>query len=207
MNAFYADDAGGGLSLRSALASSFSSQEQYVQELAKLGIEPGDQITFVTLGRDSQVVASFQPEGSEDIERDYFQFVRYCRIVFRSTLPENFEGGLLAGSAINPALIESSEGSLPTVAVETGTAGALSLLTTWPTEYPDGTRGVMLYGVIRTKLLPSKYAYSTCFMQFNVGFFDENDAYPTYMSYMDAVGEINVGEELYLRHAIAAPFV
>lgn len=208
LNSFTAGDAGGALSLSSALETAFSSQAQYASELAKLGIEPGDQLTFVTLGRDSQVVASFQPEGSEDVEKDYFQFVRYCRIVFKSELPENFEGGLLAGSAFNPALIESSEGVLPVVSVVTGTGGALSLSATWPGEYPDGTRGVMLFGVIRSKLLADKkFAYSTCYMQFNVGFFDDNDAYPTYMSYMDAVGKINVGEALYLRHAVAAPFV
>lgn len=209
LNAFSAADAGGAISLSSALTTAFSSQAQYAAELAKLGIEPGDQLTFVTLGVDNtQAVASFQPEGSEDVEKDYFQFVRYCRIVFKSELPENFEGGLLVGSAINPALVESSEGSLPVFSVETSAGGDISLSATWPSEYPDGTRGVMLFGVVRTKLLSDKkFAYSTCYMQFNVGFLDENDAYPTYMSYMDAVGEINVGDQLYLRHAIAAPFV
>lgn len=208
LNSFYAQDAGGGLILKSALAETITSQTEYVAELDKLGIEPGDQLTFVTLGHDDQVVASFRPEGSEDIERDYFQFVRYSRVVFKSELPAGFTGGLLSGSAFNPAIVEESEGSLPSCEVVTTQAtGEISLATTWPSEYPDGTRGVMLFGVIRTKLLSSKYAYSNCYMQFNVGFFDENDAYPTYMSYMDAVGEINVGDELYLRHAVAAPFV
>ena len=207
LNSFYADDAGGGLNLRAALSQSFSTQSDYVAELAKMGIEPGDQLTFVMLGHDDQVVASFQPEGSPDIEKDYFQFVRYCRVVFKSTLPEGFSGGILSGSAFNPAIIEESEGTLPSCEVVTAeTTGNVSLVTTWPQEFPDGTRGVMLYGIIRTKLQTDKYAYSTCFMQFNVGFLDENDAYPTYMSYMDAVGEINVGEQLYLRHAVAAPF-
>lgn len=205
LNSFAALENGGFLRIASALGN-ITSQTEYAAELAKLGIEPGDQLTFVAQGVDlSAKVATFTDLSGRTVD-NYAQTVKYCRVVFVPTLPENFSGTLIADGAFNPALIERTEGVLP--AVTEGTVGTLGLglSLTWASEFDGETTGVMLFGVIRSKLDGSQYRYSSCFMQANATFFDFNNASDVYPSYMDGAGAINVGDNLYLRNAVAAPF-
>lgn len=195
-----------GIALRSALAASFTTQIGYALELAKLGIEPGDQLTFVVFGRNpDNPVASFNIDGN--VETDFADNVQFCRIVFKAVLPVDFSGGLIVDGAINPALIEESAGALPAISTRSATTTAPAYLVA---DFSD----VMAYGYEMTlaaavrsqKLITGEFAYSTAKLVRDNSTFDDNDADPTYYSYMDNVGEINVGDELYLKHAVATPF-
>lgn len=206
LNSFAALDNGGFLRLSSALGT-ITTQTEYAAELAKLGIEPGDQLTFVAHGIDlSAKVATFTDLSGRTTD-NFMQWVNYCRVVFVPTLPDNFSGSLIADGGFNPALIERTEGLLP--AVVEGTVGTLGngLSLTWESEFDGENTGVILFGIIRSKLIDANYRYSSCFMQANATFFDVNNASDVYPSYMDGAGTINVGENLYLRNAVAAPFV
>lgn len=205
MNSHAALEQGGFVRLASALGT-ITTQADYIAELAKLGVEPGDQLTFVAHGIDMRAKVATFTDLSGNTTDNYLQWVSYCRVVFVPTLPENFSGSLVADGAFNPALIERTEGVLP--AVTEGTVGTLGLglSLTWPSEFDGENTGVMLFGVIRSKLVGAQYRYSSCFMEANNGFFDWNEAKEVYPSYMDGAGTINVGEVLYLRNAVAAPF-
>ena len=182
------------LVLSSALGT-ITDAASYAAELAKLGLVPGDQLTFVTLSRNINV-----PVASFDNEQDFAQMARFCRVVFVSELPSDWTtGSLIVNGAINPALIEESLGLLPTVSVaET----EMSFVFTLETGYE-----IYLGTIIRSqKQENGKYYYSSAALVGSSSVFDENDAYPTYLSYMDGASVINVGDEKYLRHAVAAPF-
>lgn len=188
------------MQLSSALSESISTQAEYITELRKLGIQPGDQLTFVVLAVDNtKVVASFD-YGSETPETDFAQIVRFSRVVFAPELPENFSGALIVNAEINPALVAESLGQLPS-------------LTTSGTTLSFGFQGGLEAGyrtylgtIIRSQRDGNKFRYSSAALLGDNDALDENDAYPTYLSYMDGASSVNVGDELYLRHAEAAPF-
>lgn len=204
MNSYTCDDNHLMLQLSSALSQSITTQDAYVAELRKLGIAPGDQLTFVTLSESDQIVASFTNNGVT--YNDYAQVVRFCRVVFKSELPESFSGGLLSGTDFNSALIEESQGVLPNVAAGTTSGGANILTCDFTDVMEDGFSGKQI-GLIRSQKQDNgKFKYSTAYMKDSATNFDSNDAAETYPSYMDGVGEIHVGDTLYLRHAVAAPF-
>lgn len=204
MNGYSADENELTLQLSSALGQSIESQDDYVAELRKLGIAPGDQLTFVLLAESDQVVASFT--NNNVTENDYAQIVRFSRVVFKSELPDDFSGALLSGTAINSALVEESYGQLPSFAASTTAGGANILTADFTALMEDGFSGKQI-GLIRSQKQDNgKFKYSTAYMKDGETNFDSNDAAGTYPSYMDGVGEINVGDTLYLRHAVAAPF-
>lgn len=204
MNGYSTDDTALTLQLSSALSQSITTQDAYVAELRKLGIAPGDQLTFVTLNESDQIVASFTNNGVT--YNDYAQIVRFCRVVFKSELPEDFSGALLSGTAINSALIEESYGQLPSFNTSVSAGGANVLNADFTGVLEDGFTCKQI-GLIRSQKQDNgKFKYSTAYMKDGETNFDSNDAAETYPSYMDGVGEIHVGDTLYLRHAVAAPF-
>lgn len=204
MNGYVVEDGAMKIVLASALSQSIAGQPGYVAELRKLGIMPGDQLTFVCLEQSSQVVASFTKD--DFTVNNYAQLVRFCRVVFKSELPEDFSGGLLSGTMINPALIEESQGFLPAFAAGTTSGGGAALVATFDNVLDTGYQ-VEALGLIRSqKQLDGKFKYSTGYMDDANPESGYNNARSVYQSYMANVGEINVGEELYLRHAVAAPF-
>lgn len=204
MNGYIADEEVLQLQLASALSQSIATQDAYVAELRKLGIAPGDQLTFVFLAESNQVVASFTNNGVT--QNDYAQIVRFCRVVFKSELPDDFSGGLLDGTAINSALVEESYGQLPAFGASTTAGGDNVLRADFTAVLDDGFSGKQI-GLIRSQKQDNgKFKYSTAYMKDSAENFDTNDARETYPSYMDGVGEIHVGDTLYLRHAVAAPF-
>lgn len=194
------------IALTDALSSAnITTQEGYEAELAKLGIEPGDQLTFITqLVNLDEAVASAD-YGDGNTYENFAQQVRFCRVVFKPQLPDSFSGTLLSGTAINPALIQESYGTLPAFSGTTGTGGAHLLSCSFADILPQDY-DVQTAGVIRSKFVEG-YKYSTCFMLADYSLLDVNDADSVYPSYMDGVASISVGETLYLKHAVAAPFV
>lgn len=204
MNGYSVEDGDLQIVLASALSQSIADQAGYEAELRKLGIAPGDQLTFVCLEQSSQVVASFTKD--DYTANNYAQLVRFCRVVFKAELPSDFSGALLSGTAINPALIEESQGILPAFTASTTTGGANVLVAAFDNVLEPDFQ-VEGLGVIRSqKQLNGTYKYSTGYMKDANPESGYNNAGSVYPSYMNGVGEINVGETLYLRHAVAAPF-
>lgn len=185
------------LSLSAALAQSFSTQAAYVAELAKLGIEPGDQLTFVYIAENlSQPVATF---GNET---DFAGIARYARVTFVSELPEDFNGALITlvngVSQFNPLLVAKAEGNWP------DTAGNGQLLNLAPI-LPSGFT-MLAATIVRSQLQTNgKTWYNSAKFVKDSNNFDENDASGTYPSYMDNAEGIDVGSPLYLKNAIVSP--
>lgn len=202
MNAVTADDKALILSLSAALSSTaFTTQDAYAAELAKLGIMPGDQLTFVLSAQSGEIVATVS-DGDSIIAQNNAQLVRYCRVTFVPELPDEFSGTLLSGTAFNPALIKASEGVLPSLTAAEGyiTCSFASVL---------GDFNILQGGVIRSQKDEStgKFYYSRCNLVANAAELDDNDALGVYRSYMDGQVSVNVGANLYLRNAVASPFV
>lgn len=183
--------------------TAFTTQEQYIAELRKMSLQPGDQLTFVIQSINPDLtVATFEMDGHTTA--NFAERVQFCRVVFVPELPENFSGTIIENGAFNSALIQESEGTLPSVAA----AG------TDPEAFLDFGFGSALdvdyqiesAGIIRSqKQLNGSYKYSNTYMK-DFGALDDNNADIAFMSYMDGVGEVNVGDVLYLQHAVAAPF-
>lgn len=183
------------LPLTSAFAA-ISTQEQYVAELAKMGIEPGDQLTFVCYARAAgTIVAEF------DTIDNYADIYRYARVTFKTELPENFSGSIVDGKGgFNTAVVESTEGVLPTINVD-GTS-----LHIFFNQLPKGY--AMIAGtIVRSKKNVAGVTYynNASFVTSN-DLWDYNEALNVYPSYMDTEEAINVGDTLYLKNAEAAPF-
>lgn len=186
-----------------ALAQSIATQEDYVRELKKLSLQPGDQLTLVvqSINMDN-VVATFTMDGVNNA--NYAERVRFCRVVFVSELPENFSGALLTGSQFNPALIQESQGDIPSVGELTSGGNFLEFDCG---DILDGAESVEMAGFIRSqKQLDGKFKYSNSYLKMSSSVLDDNNAPDIFPSYMNGVGEINVGDVLYLQHAVASPF-
>lgn len=183
--------------LTSALAQSITSQADYVAELAKLGIEPGDQLTFAYIAQNyNQPVASF---GNET---DHASIARYARVTFVSELPENFTGALLVNNAFNPALIAKAEGTFPIV---TESSADNNNMLTFDAVLPDNF-ATLAATIVRSQLQTNgKTWYNSAKFVADSTNFDENDASGTYPSYMDNAEGIDVGSPLYLKNAIVSP--
>lgn len=181
------------LSISSALAESFTTQSAYVAELAKLGLEPGDQLTFIYIAQDfNDPVATFGQEN------DVACIARYARITFVSELPANFSGALVVEEAFNPALIAKAEGTFAEVSNAGNTID-------FDANKPDNFT-VVAATLVRSQLQPSgKTYYNNAKFIADSNNFEENDAIDTYPSYMDDAEGIEVGSPLYLKNAIVSP--
>lgn len=187
-----------GLRMAGGSIATITDQAGYIAELAKLGIEPGDQLTFVVYANNTDVVvAEF---GSY---KDFADLYRYSRVTFKAELPEGFSGTIFVDGTINPALIESQEGALPSFESDNaGTATNISFGDVLPSGYyfVAGT-------IVRSqKNLAGVTYYNNASFVTTTDSFDENEAEYDYPSYMDGAEGINVGDTLYLKNAEAAPF-
>lgn len=181
------------LQLKSTLAQAITSQSEYEAELNKLGLEPGDQLTWVCIQENLQI-----PVASFDTITNYAQRVRYARVVFKPTLPENFSGSLIDSTtgSFNANLVERTEGVFAEI-VDPDT-GALTF------EANDGDWLSVQAGLIRSKIdANGKWRYSTCDLVTSRDDFDENNALGVYPSYGNNVEGIDLGDNLYLRNAVA----
>lgn len=183
--------------LGNAFVATITSQEQYAAALAELGIEPGDQLTFVCYaGNASVIVAEF---GSETNIADAY---RYARVTFKTELPDGFSGTLIDSGAINAALIEKKEGVLPAI-----TYADNAIFVNFSGALPAG------YNFIAGTIVRSQKNAAGVTYYNNASFvtiedaWDENNAAAVYPSYMDNADAVNVGDTLYLKNAEVAPFV
>lgn len=177
------------------------NQEEYVDALAAIGLAPGDQLTLVLHGSDaSRPVASFV-YGDGMVENDYQDFVRFARITFATELPS--EGAALLvrvaeGSTqyrFNADLITEQQGTFPEVDSSfVSGVNYLEMLSALGSQF-------VAAGLIRSQKVDNKWKYSSSVMLCNSGALDSNNAYPTYLSYMDGASQVEVGSTLYLRHA------
>lgn len=179
-----------------SVTGTITTQEQYAAALAELGIEPGDQLTFVCYaGNADVIVAEF---GNE---HNFADMYRYARVTFKTELPDGFSGTLINGGAFNAALIDSQEGTLPTF-----TYADDVVFIDFSNALPDGY-AFMAGTIVRSQKSASGVTYYN-----NASFvttsdaWDENMAEWVYPSYMDSANAVNVGDTLYLKNAEAAPF-
>ena len=182
--------------LGAAFVATITTQEQYTAALAELGIEPGDQLTFVCYaGNVNVTVAEF---GSE---RNIADLYRYARVTFKAELPEDFSGTLINNNAINAALIDSQEGALPAI-----TYADNAIFVNFEGALPAG------YTFIAGTIVRSKKNAAGVTYYNNASFvtiedaWDVNNAEEVYPSYMDSAEAVNVGDTLYLKNAEVAPF-
>lgn len=189
---------GAKLSLSETLsAANITTQAGYEAELAKLGLQAGDQMTFVYIAQNlNSPVASF---GNET---DFASIARYARVTFVSEIPADFAGKLLVGDSFNPALIAKSEGQFPDIEAVTVEGAPYIMFTAFP---PSGF-DIMAATIVRSQLQTNgKTWYNSAKFVANPDKFDENDAIGTYPSYMDNAEGIDVGSPLYLKNAIVSP--
>ena len=185
------------LSLADGLNQTITSQAEYEAELAKLGIQPGDQLTFVYIAENlSQPVATF---GNET---DFAGIARYARVTFVSELPKNFSGSLIVTESnvqrFNPALIAKQEGKFPELVAD---GSDLEFSPTLPEGFT-----MLAATIVRSQLQTNgKTWYNSAKFIKDAESFDENDASGTYPSYMDNAEGIDVGSPLYLKNAIVSP--
>lgn len=185
------------LSLTAALAESITTQAAYAIELAKLGIEPGDQLTFAYIAQNyTQPVASF------GTEQNHAGIARYARVTFVSEIPAEFNGSLIVAdgprTVFNPALIAKSEGSFPGL-VDGGTS--LEFEPVMPAGFT-----LMAATLVRSQLQTNgKTWYNSAKFVVDGSAFDWNNAPQVYPSYMDNAEGIEVGSPLYLKNAIVSP--
>lgn len=189
---------GEGLQIAGGTDATFTDQAGYINALATLGIEPGDQLTFVCYaGNPNVIVAEF---GSLS---NYADMYRYSRVTFVTELPENFSGALIVNGTFNPALIAKQEGVMPAIALDNaGTAIDVTFGNALPAGY-----SFLAGTIVRSKKIESGVTYynNASFVTISDAW-DENNAAGVYPSYMDSADIINVGDTLYLKNAEAAPF-
>lgn len=175
------------------LAENITTQAQYKAALNSLGLDPGDQLTFVCIQENVNI-----PVASFDTITNYAQRVKYARVVFKPTLPENFNGVLATSAGFNSLLIERTEGEFPAIS----DAGSESLTF----NATEGNWLAVQGGFIRSKIdANGKWRYSTCDLVSSRDDFDENNAIGVYPSYGNNVEGIDLGDNLYLRNAVATP--
>lgn len=183
--------------LGDAFVATITTQAQYAAALAELGIEPGDQLTFVCYAANGNViVAEF---GNEANIADLY---RYARVTFKAELPEGFSGTLIDSGAINAALIEKQEGVLPAI-----TYADNAIFVNFSGALPAGYNFIAGTIVRSQKNAAGVTYYNNANFVTTVDAWDENLAEGVYPSYMDNADAVNVGDTLYLKNAEAAPFM
>lgn len=183
------------IALSAQIADTITTQQQYVDALAAMGLEPGDQLTYVCIQENTSI-----PVASFGTITNYAQRVRFARVVFVPEIPAGFSGSLRAtgGGGFNPALVERTEGVFPVID-EIGES-YISFIDT------DGGWGAVQAGFIRSQIdVNGKWRYSTCDLVSARDDFDENNAIGVYPSYGNNVEGIDLGDNLYLRNALASP--
>lgn len=178
----------------------FASSGATIQEiLGTSGFQPGDQMTVVGFYAGNTVASA--SNGAENIAVN----CRYARFTFKTEL-ETGSYELIGGDTINPALLESVEGAsnFAFAEAESATINGLSI------QGEDANGTLFAVAVIRSKKESNgKFLYSPAFITMCDNAADliggGGDASLIYQTYMDGSITIEVGDELYLRNAVASP--
>ena len=202
MNGYEAAENAVNIAMPFQIAAAITNATEYAAALATLGLKPGDQLTYVIYSMNNDLkVATFENEVN------VADMWRICRVVFKSDVSDvEFGKGIpfLSGNAINPVWIEESYGELPAFSIVSGEnynfrADFSSI--------QEAGYNLAACAVIRSqKQENGSFFYSAASMKVNRTEFDENKASGVYPSYMNNATPVNVGDTLYLRHAVAAPF-
>lgn len=174
----------------SAIPDQIANVEQYKAALQSLGLQPGDQLTIILQYRNPSA-----PVAEYEGYTEFAQEVRYARITFKTEPTFTEAVPFIVGTTINPLFIESSEGEWP----ETGRS---SNNISFDTSNVGDLMGAAL---IRSQKSETGWRYSNAEFKADADTLDANDAIDVYPSYMAGATPINVGDELYLQHAVAAP--
>lgn len=196
---YYQND--GQLRVSAGLPETLADADEYVVFLAAFGMQPGDQLTVVGYFQNSDIHAA--DFGSEYNPVDAY---RYARVVFRPVADIDFTSPVSVlgqeGTTFNPAIVERVEGVMPSVSVVPGTSDLMfDMESVMPHYNPCGSAII-----ISRKLESGKFLYNTARLVHDVQYWDANNAYPVYESYMATSTPIEVGDVYYLQHAVAAPF-
>ena len=166
--------------------------------LGTSGFEPGDQMTIVGFYAGSTVASA--SNGATNIAVN----CRYARYTFKTEIPEE-STNLVDNGAISTDVLESSEGVSNFSFAEASSGGSTGLSIVG--NAANGT--LFAVAVIRSKKDTSgKFLYSPAFITMldraadTIG--NGGDATLIYATYMDGSITIDVGDELYLRNAIAS---
>lgn len=167
------------------------------QLLGSSGFEPGDQLTIVGFYAGSTVASA--SNGADNVAIN----CRYARFTFKTELTEE-DCDLIYGTSINPVALESSEGASNFELIEVNSGGFTGFKITGTAA--NGT--LFAVAVIRSKKDTSgKFLYSPAFVTMCDNAADlignGGDASLVYQTYMDGSITVDVGDELYLRNAIA----
>ena len=187
-----------GFPLLGTIPETISTEEQYAEALAAIGLLPGDQISLVAIVRDpNMVVASFTTdEGDFNI---YACEVVRARITFRTSLPEGFSGSLFANSVFNPALVAKREGQMLAEVTQVAGANWLGI----ETPIADGDQYELAAGVlIRSQESGTRVAYSNGRMV-TTSESDYNVAWPMAKSYMEGAS-VRLGDQPFLDNPLQA---
>lgn len=186
-----------GFPLLGTIPGTISTDEQYAEALAAIGLLPGDQISLVAIIRDpSTIVASFEADG--DAFYNYACEVVRARVTFKSTLPAGFSGSLFGNGVFNPELVAKSEGQMLAEIYQGNGADWLRI----ESPLADGSQYSMDAAVlIRSQETSSRVAYSNGRM-ITTSEADFNVAWPMARSYMEGA-TVRLGAQPFLDNPVA----
>lgn len=184
-----------GFPLLGSIPVAITTEDEYAEALAAIGLLPGDQLSLVAIITDPTIiVASFDTaEGQFNINA--CEVIR-ARVTFKASLPEGFTGTLIANGVFNPALIEKREGQMLTEVKTISDASWLGV----SSPVADGEQYVLSAGVlIRSQISGSRVAYSNGRM-ITTNESETNVAWPMATSYMDGAS-VRLGDQPFLDNA------
>lgn len=169
-----------GFPLNGSIPETITTNMQYTEALAAIGLLPGDQFSLVAIISDPNVIVASYETAEGQFNINACEVVR-SRITMKTSMPEGFTGTLIANGVFNPALIEKSEGQMIAEVTTKGNASWLSI----SSPVADGVQYELSAGVlIRSQVNGSRVAYSNGRMVTNSES-ESNVAWQMATSYMD----------------------
>lgn len=185
------------LTLRASVPSRIGDAEGYQDMLSRLGMVPGDQLTILLYQTlEGSTAAKF---GDEINLVDRY---RYARVVFRPVADIDFAEPIEVndGGFFNEMLVERVDGVMPAILSQEPDAFSFDL------DMHNDWHTAAAAVIISHKTEEGKYYYSNSRMEADRTYLDANNAWPVYESYMATSTPVEVGDNLYLQNAVAAPF-
>lgn len=176
-----------------AVPDQIASVAEYRAALKLLGLEPGEQLTIICQYRNNAAAVA-EYEGYTE----FAQMVRFARITFKTEPTITEAVPFIVGTSINPLFIETSEGNIPETSRSSNNI-------TFNVVASGEDFELMGASLIRSQKSETGWRYSNAEFKADANVLDANDAIDVYPSYMAGATPINVGDELYLQHAVAAP--
>lgn len=175
-------------------SDTFIDAASYTEVLSRLSLLPGDQLTMLLY-----VQSPTSRAATFGTEVNMVDGYRFCRVTFKPASEVEYSGEmpLFVAGAWNPAIVESTEGEWP--AMSGGTNG----VTFSPAAADRVLAGATFIRSQRQE--GGNYHYSSARLALNavrVGALN----FPVFESYMATSTPVEIGDNLYLQNAVAAPF-